>query len=180
MQFESLIDLWIISTSTFLVMLFIRALVHKASDLARFTGYLSSYEVLPQASLTTVTYGLIFIEALTVVLLIVSQFTQIGAAFAIGILLTYAAVIALNVYKGNLEIECGCGGPAMYLSYGLVWRNLAIATMALPLFLIARQPISFTDTAVAVASGAVLYLLYVAIEQLMANLNQFYLKASFH
>jgi hypothetical protein len=179
MQFESFIDLWNVSTSTFLVLLFIRALLHKASDLARFTGFLSNYDLLPQASLKAFTYVLIFIEALTVVSLLFSQFTQIGAAFAIGILLTYAAVIALNVYKGNLEIECGCGGPAMYLSYGLVWRNLAIATMALPLFLIARQPISFTDTAVAIACGAVLYLLYVAIEQLMANFNQFYLKAYF-
>jgi hypothetical protein len=177
MQFESLINLWNISISTFLILLVTRALLHKAADIDRFTGFLSSYRVLPQASLKVFTYGLIFVEALTVVMILISNFTQIGAAFAIGILLTYAAVIALNVYKGNFEIECGCGGPAMYLSYGLVWRNIAIATMALPLFLIARQPISFTDTAVAVVSGAVLYLLYFAVEQLISNFNRFYLKA---
>jgi len=180
MQFESLINLWNISTSTFLVLLITRALFHKAADIVRFTGFLSSYRVMPQASLKAFTYGLIFVEALTVVMILVSHFTQIGAAFAIGILLTYAAAIALNVYRGNFEIECGCGGPAMYLSYGLVWRNIAIATMALPLLLIARQPIAFTDTAVAVVSGAVLYLLYVAVEQLIANFNRFYLKAPFH
>jgi hypothetical protein len=179
MQFDALLDLWVTTATTFLVLLFARALLHKAADLGRFTGFLGNYNVLPPAGLTIAAYGLITLEGLIVLLLVTPQLNQLGAALAIGVLFLYAAVIALNVARGHREIECGCGGPAMLLSYSLVLRNIAVATIALPLLLGGDSPISTTDTAVAVACGAILYLFYVVAEQLLANVNQADLQGSF-
>lgn len=179
MQFLALIDLWSTTVTTFLVLLFLRALFHKVSDLFRFTGFLGNYNILPESALTVGAYGLMASEALTIVLLIVPQFNQFGATLAIGILLLYAAVIGLNVSKGNFQIECGCGGPAMHLSYGLVLRNLLIAIMALPMLLSIHNEISLVDTVVAAACGAILYSLYVVGEQLAANSNQAHFQGSF-
>ena len=179
MQFDTLLNLWITTATTFLVLLFIRALLHKVSDLVRFTGFLGNYNVVPHASLTIAAYGLIAVEGLIVLLLVTPQFNQLGAILAIGVLFLYAAVIALNVAKGNREIECGCGGPAMLLSYRLVLRNIVLAAIALSLVFSIYGPIAMTDTAVAVACGAILYLLYVVAEQLLANLNQADLQGSF-
>ena len=179
MQFDALLGLWAATASTFLFLLFLGALFHKASDLVRFTGFLDNYNVFPQAILTVSAYGLIMTEALITVLLLPPQFNQFGAALAIGLLLIYATVIALNVAKGNIQIECGCGGPAIHLSYALVLRNVAIATMTLPLILAEHNPISLTDTAVATVCGAILYLLYVATAQLSSNLNRFHSEGFF-
>ena len=123
MQFDALLNLWITAATTFLVMLFLSALFHKASDLVRFTGFLGNYQVLPHASVTAAAYGLMVCEGLIPLLLLNPQFKQLGATLAMGVLLLYASVIALNVAKGNFKIECGCGCPAVHLSYGLVLRN---------------------------------------------------------
>lgn len=179
MQFLALIDLWNATVTAFLVLLFLRALFHKASDLVRFTGFLGNYHVLPQGGLTVGAYGLMASEALIIVLLLIPQFNQFGATLAIGILLLYAAVIGLNVAKGNFQIECGCGGPAMRLSYGLVVRNLLIAIMALPMLLNIHNEISLVDTAVSAVCGVILYSLYAVGEQLAANSNQVHLQGSF-
>ncbi len=172
MQLDALINLWITTATTFLVLLFLSALFHKASDLMRFTNFLGNYQVLPNASLTPAAYGLMVCEGLVSLFLLTPQFKQLGATLAIGLLLVYASVIALNVARGNFKIECGCGGPPMHLSYGLVLRNVVIAAMSLPLAFSKNSPTIFIDTAIAVAAGAVLYLLYVVAEQLLANLNQ--------
>lgn len=177
MQFVTLLDLWAVTTTTFLVLLFLRALLHKASDLVRFTGFLGNYHVLPRASLTGAAYGLMVIEAAIVVLLLTPQFNQYGAVLAVSVLLAYAAVMALNIARGNLQIECGCGGPPMLLSYALVLRNVVIAVMGLSLLWVVRTPIELLDAAVAVAGGGILYFLYVAAEQLMANSNHYHIQS---
>jgi Methylamine utilisation protein MauE len=171
MHLIALLDLWIAAATTFLALLFLRALLHKASDIERFTGFLTNYHVLPQAWLKTASYSLIAGEAFIVALLLTPASNESGVAMAISLLAVYASVIAINVAKGNTRIECGCGGPAMHLSYALVLRNIVIALMALPLLMVAHSQLTLMDTAVAVACGAILYLLYIAAEQLLANFN---------
>lgn len=172
MLFDALLKLWATTMTTFLALLFLSSLFNKATDTERFIGFLGNYNLLPQASLNFFTYCLMACEFLIVTLLLVPQANKLGASIAIAILMLYASVIAINVFRGNLGIECGCGGPPIHLSYGLVFRNLAIAGMALPLLFRIDDPIAFIDIAVAVASGALLYLFYLASEQLLANLNK--------
>lgn len=166
-----LLNLWVAAGTTFLSLLFVRSLMHKVSDVERFKGFLANYGVLPNAWLSAGANLLMGVEGLIVVLLITPTFNSLGTLMAIGLLMLYAGVIGLNVAKGNMRIECGCGGPAMHLSYGLVLRNLIIACMGLPMVLIQNTKLTLIDASVAVACGAILYLLYIVAEQLLANFN---------
>jgi hypothetical protein len=171
MRFVELLNLWVAAGTTFLALLFVRSLMHKVSDVERFKGFLANYGVLPSAWLIVGANVLMGVEGLIVVLLITPAFNYLGALMAIGLLMLYASVIGLNVVKGNTRIECGCGGPAMHLSYCLVLRNILIACMGLPMVLIQNTKLPLIDATVAVACGAVLYLLYIVAEQLLANFN---------
>ncbi|MGZ8251034.1 MAG: MauE/DoxX family redox-associated membrane protein [Methylophilaceae bacterium] len=171
MRFIELLNLWVAAGTTFLVLLFVRALLHKVSDVERFKGFLANYGVLPHAWLKAGANFLIGVEGLIIALLITPTLNSVGAVLAMGLLMLYAGVIALNIAKGNVLIECGCGGPAMHLSYGLVLRNLVIACVGLPMVLIQNTKLPLIDTSIAVACGAILYLFYIVAEQLLANFN---------
>jgi len=172
MQLNQLLSLWIITTSVFMAILFIRALSHKVTDLDRFVGFVDNYRLVPHSMRTITTYSLIVCEALVSVFLLIPSFVKVGAALAISMLLLYAFAIALNVTQGRVEIECGCGGSPMNLSYGLVLRNFGLALLAAPLVFLMPNPLSLIEFVVAAFCGVVLYALYAIGEQLMVNFKK--------
>jgi len=171
MEFAQLLSLWVVSGTTFLVLLFLRAMIHKLADIERFSGFVSNYQLLPRAWIKQAVYLIVWLEGLIIIMLMIPTLNRAGALMATGLLMTYAIAMLMNLVKGNNQIDCGCGGPAMHLSYGLVLRNAVMAMMAVPSILLPNTQLAIRDTGVAVMCGTILCLLYSVGEQLIANFN---------
>lgn len=147
-----------------------RGLWHKLSDYAMFRATLADYGIVPERLVPAAAVGLAAAEALILAGLLVPE-TRAAAAFAAaGLLLLYAAAIAVNLRRGHVTIDCGCGGPGHGLSWLLVARNLGLALVAL---LAACAPgsraLGLADWAMFAPAVATVWLLLAAIEQAASN-----------
>ena len=102
-------------------------------------------------------------------------FAGLGAAPGLagaGLLLVYAAAIALNLARGRDAIDCGCGAPGDERSIGvdLVARNLVLAALALGAALPATaRALTWLDLASAAAAFAAAAALLAAAEHALSN-----------
>ena len=120
------------AATVFLGLVFLKALAHKLADLDLFTGYVAEYGLLPEAAVGAAARALVAVEAFVVVGLFVPAVHPLAAGAAIGLLLFYAAAMALAIGRGLHGIDCGCGGPVQPVSWALVGRNVAIVLLGLP------------------------------------------------
>lgn len=171
MEFTQLLSLWAVTGTTFLVLFFLRAMIHKLADIDRFSGFVSNYQLLPLGWIKQAVYLIVGLEGLIIIMLMMPPLNRLGALMAISLLMVYAVAMLINLVRGHNQIDCGCGGPAMHLSYGLVLRNTVIAMMAVPSILLPDTQLAIMDAGVAVMCGAILCLLYSVGEQLIANFN---------
>lgn len=169
MQWGEIMSFLPVFCKTFLILLFAMAVIHKLSDVDRFTGYLAHYNVLPEAWLRQSAFVLIAAEILTIVLLLSTPWEWLGACLACGLLGLYAASILRNLRLGNTAIACGCGGPVIHLSLRLVLRNLLLGSMALPLLLIEPSPLSWAEALVIITCSVATFMTFLIAEQWLAN-----------
>ncbi len=144
--------------------LFSLALYHKLRDWAGFRRALAAYRIVPSSLVPMVAVVVVLLEAAVVF----GRF----AALAGVVLLAYAAVIAVNLVRGRDRIDCGCGGVAgrERLSWWLVGRNVVCAAGAFAASSRANlRDLEWMDAFSVVAAVAVLFALYVATDQLIAN-----------
>jgi hypothetical protein len=84
----------------------------------------------------------------------------------------YSLAIAINLVRGHTSIDCGCSGAGMRhtLSKWLLVRNLILIAAALAaLAPNSQRQLHFFDGWIVGAGVGVLALLYIAIDQLLAN-----------
>jgi hypothetical protein len=158
----------------FLATLFARAAWHKMSQSQSFRAELSAYKLLPEFLIVPATYVLVATEIFCTAGIL---FSNIAIEAAITLLLLYGAAIDINLWRGNRNIDCGCGGwlsPRKTLSGALVIRNLLLALLAfICLLLPAPANLSTGDMLLALLIAFVLWLLYEAIEQAMGNFQHY-------
>ncbi|MEM1436062.1 MAG: MauE/DoxX family redox-associated membrane protein [Pseudomonadota bacterium] len=154
-----------------LAALFLSAAYHKLHDRLRFQAQLAEYELLPSALVPAVTGLLATVEIVVGLSLLTPPAWLVSAPLAAGLLLTYAAAIAINLLRGRTHIDCGCGDAPQLLSGWLILRNLALTGGALAL-LSGSATVGTTpwfSYLVAVALGGLLALTYSALTQLLEN-----------
>lgn len=152
----------------FLVLIFARALFHKATAYAEFRATLAEYRLLPERVGDVAAIALVIAEAVILIGLLVpvaSQTAHWGAAALLGL---YAVAMAINLLRGRDRIDCGCGGSGQSLSWGLIGRNAVLLVAA-----VLAAPVSISldggEAAVAVAAIASLWVLLILFEQLLGN-----------
>jgi hypothetical protein len=144
--------------------LFSLALYHKLYDWAGFRRALTDHRIVPPSFVPTVAVAIVLLETAVVF----GRFTALGGA----LLLAYAATIAVNLLRGRVRIDCGCGGVAgrERLSWWLVGRNVVCAVVA---FVASSRPspraFEWIDVFSVTAAVATVAALYLAIDQLIAN-----------
>lgn len=148
--------------------LFAHAAVVKLGDPALFEQHLAAYGV-PHGLLAVATRAVPALEALAAMLLLTPPLRTPGALLAAALLVVYAAAMATNLWRGH-ALDCGCGGPALPVSWALVARNAALAGLALA----AAAPPSarmmgHADFAVLAAAVALASLLYAAFNQVLRH-----------
>ena len=155
-----------------LALLFLGASRHKLRAPAAFRTSLANYRILPERSLAWAAPSLAGFELAIGVSLVLPGFAGVASWAAATLLFSYTAAIVVNLARGRREIDCGCGGPGSRrpLSGDLVLRNGVLIGAALVSALpVTTRPLVWMDTVSAVASVAVLGLLYMAIDGSLAN-----------
>lgn len=161
-----------------LALLLLSASLHKFADRARFTGVLAAYKLVPEVVLPVMVIAVPLLEmVLGLAWLTGLQPTVVAITTAL-LLALYTSAIAINLLRGNVDIDCGCGFSGhkdsstdyQRLSAGLLLRNLLLIGLALTALLPTNERmLGFLDYLFVAMACCGLFLLYAAGNQLLAN-----------
>jgi hypothetical protein len=156
-----------------LALLFLVAAAHKLREPTRFRDTLVDFRLIPAALGPSVATLLIVAEVVTAALLLVEVRRPTGFVAAVALLVLYAGAIAINLFRGRRDIDCGCAGPALRhpLSGALVARNAFIAAVAAAACTIATEPrrLVWVDALTVVAAVSTMAALYSAVDRMLAQ-----------
>lgn len=148
---------------------------HKLVPATAFEAILANYRLLP-ASLCKVAARLVpGVEALLGLGWLTGFAMPVVASLTAGLFAVYGVAIAVNLLRGHVDIDCGCGlggkSPAgRGLSWLLVARNgLLVMAALLPLAAAAPRNLGAVDWVTLAAALVTAALLYGAVTQLTAN-----------
>jgi Methylamine utilisation protein MauE len=153
-----------------LLLTFARGAWHKLADHPMFRAILENYEIVPARFVPAVAIGLTAVEAAIALCLLFPGTLSLAALSALVLLALYAIAMAINLRRGRVNIDCGCGGPGHGLSWILVGRNFGLMAVAL----IAAWPaldrvMDLADMLVLVAAVGTVALVLVIVEQAGSN-----------
>jgi hypothetical protein len=155
------------------------AALGKVRDFARFTGVLRDYQVMPARCVVPAAMIVIVTEGFITLTIWFSTLRAIAVGVAIALLASYALAIALNLWRGRREIDCGCsfggigeGGTGEPISWVLPFRNGLLALVCLIAGLPEARELSLPGWGVAVVAATVLTICYRAWGVLLANRPQ--------
>jgi len=146
--------------------------VQKIRDWNGFRTALAAYRLLPEALVMPAALALPILEVIAGAALFTIPFRVPGAALALAVLLTVTAAVAINLLRGRIDIDCGCGGVEgrQRLSWGLVARNAVLmAAVALGAQAPAGRELGLIDHGTLFFASLALYGLYASASQLLAN-----------
>lgn len=164
--------IFILASALTLAVLLASAATHKVRAPARFAKQLADYQLLSDSAVRPLARVIPLVEWMVAFALLIPA-SRGGAALAAGGLIAlYALAIAINLWRGRRDIDCGCAGPdqAQPLRPLLLLRNSALVGLALLAGVtpVARD-LGVFDSFVSVAATAVLLLVYAAADGLLAN-----------
>ncbi len=147
--------------------LFLFGALHKLRDVRDFRGVLAAYRLLPERALAAVAWCVAVAE----VIVGIAALTQQPIAFvAAALMLTgYGVAMLVNLLRGRRFIDCGCGGDAQPISWGLIARNaVLVCVCGVALLAPYVRAFGWIDF-VSVGFGVLLCgLIYGAVNQLLA------------
>jgi uncharacterized membrane protein YphA (DoxX/SURF4 family) len=106
---------------------------HKLCELNAFTRSISDYELAPASWSPALARGLMVTEfALGLGLLIALTRTP-ALILSVALLSVYTLAIAINIFRGRRDLNCGCSGPGGEQPIGdwLLGRNLLIIALGI-------------------------------------------------
>jgi hypothetical protein len=146
---------------------------HKAASHEKFRAALADYQLLPRSIVGPAAWLLAGCEAVLGLGWLAGSARPSVAAATAALMTIYALAVAVNLWRGRVHVDCGCGFGAdrgTLLSWWLVMRNLVFAGLAL----IGGLPTTSRDlgmydwiTLVLVLAGSVLA--FAAASQLASN-----------
>ena len=151
--------------------IFALAAIHAMREWAVFGAIVEEYRLVPRPLALIAARILPPLELIVAAALLLPTASRIGAVLGFCLMLLFTAAIIVNIARGRVSIDCGCGGAAgQRLSVGLVLRNvgmllvLATACMAPP-----RGAVDAMSAVRMVGASLALVGLYFAASQLMKN-----------
>jgi uncharacterized membrane protein len=154
--------------TSFLCLVFARALVHKLGGFEEFVGTVANYRLVPWPRAVAIV--LTTVELAIVVALVLPASRQAAAVACAALLVAYAVAIAINLRRGRTAIDCGCGGPGQGISPLHVARNAVLVLFAVPVALIESPALTELAASFVVAGGFLtLWMTFLAFEQLLGN-----------
>jgi len=159
------LPVWI--AAALIATLLAHAALAKLADAALFEQHLAAYRV-PDAWRWLAARSIPALE-LAVAVMLLSPWRSVGGLLAASLLAGYGATMAWHRWQGH-ELDCGCGGEPLPVSWSLVARNALLALLAL----LAASPLAdrrmgLADFAVVAASVPLAALLYAALNQVLRH-----------
>lgn len=158
-----------------LSVIFLAGAGQKLRDPALFRAAIENYRLVPDALAAVTAIFLPLWELTAGALLLVPALSAAGGLMALLLLLAVTAAIVINLLRGRVDIDCGCGSLTGHvgdqtLSWGLAVRNAVLAAAVLLALRddTARALVWIDYLSVAAATLALIGL-YLAANQLMAN-----------
>lgn len=150
-------------------LVFVLAAAQKAQHWRIFSGVLANYRLLPAITIAPVALLLPPAEMLVGLLLLSAQVRPFGEVGAVALLGLFAVAMAVNLKRGRIQIDCGCGRSFLKqtLRWGLVWRNAGLAALLLP-SLSFTGPTGLTTALSGIAAGLAFFVLYLLLNVLFA------------
>jgi hypothetical protein len=157
-------------------LMFLLAGYHKLAEAAQFRVTLLEYQVIPESLVAPISRIVPIIEILLGGAWLVGYYQAGLTATASALLLgVYALAISINIYRGRVHFDCGCGfgGKSeneQFLSGGLVLRNVLLIVAALATLMPATsRELGFSDYLTLIVALLAMTLLFGAANQLLAN-----------
>ena len=157
-------------------LMFLLAGYHKLADGAAFRITLLEYQVLPDGLVAPASRIVPVFEILLGAAWLFAWYAGgVTAVASAGLLGIYAAAIAINIMRGRVHFDCGCGfggksDNEQYLSGGLIARNIVLIAVALATMLpVTPRELVFADYVILFAALLAIASLFGAANQLMAN-----------
>ena len=112
-------------------LLFGMAGLHKLRNQQETQQAIDDYEVLPRNLVTPARWVIPLVEIAIAIGLLVPAASKIAAISGAGVLTLYALAMAVNLYRGRRDLECGCsfGTAQQSVSELLVARNILLAAL---------------------------------------------------
>ncbi|WER48400.1 MauE/DoxX family redox-associated membrane protein [Cupriavidus sp. WKF15] len=157
---------------TFLALLFLVGATLKAMAFEEFTGTIAAYRLIPDAAVKAAAMLVVALEAVSGVLSLQLLSVSGGAWVPVGFLGIVTLAVGINLARGNVDIDCGCGVAqgSSRLSWPILARNTVLILVAAGLTAVpAGRALSLFDN-LSIAGGAMSLLgVHVAFTQLIAN-----------
>lgn len=154
-----------------MAVIFAQAAWHALRDVGAHAGSVAGYRLLPHWAVMAAAWALPLLSVAAALLLVVPVAAHAGAVLGLALMGVFTAAMAVNVQRGRVHIDCGCGGAqGQRISGAVVVRNLLLLAL---LGVAVRFPaVGVLDgvALVGVAGGGLaLAALYFAGSQLLAN-----------
>ena len=161
------------SLSVAFALLFLVAAWHKFSDRKQFVATLGNYQMLPDIAIQPVAAIIPVAELVLGGLWLFGWFVPATALVSASLLGIYAWALSVNLVRGRVHIDCGCGfgrAAGQSLSWSLVLRNIVLIALVGPVVLPSTgRPLFFADYFVAFVAVLTAVLLVASAEQLIKN-----------
>lgn len=120
-------------TVILLAAMFFAAGVSKLRALDTFEGVVHNFRLLPDALVRPVACVIPAIELAVAAALLLPATRLYGAWAAAALLVVFTVAVAINLFRGRREIDCGCFSSELKqkLSWWLVLRNVSLMAFAL-------------------------------------------------
>ena len=154
--------------------LFVVGGCQKLGDPANFQHVVSDYKIFQETWSPLLARLLPFIEVCAGLALLVPVVRGTALVLLAALLATYTAAIAINIFRGRLDIDCGCAGPGQEqtISTWLLGRNTVLMLSALLAYsAIEGEVLGPVGWSIAFLGTALAALMYHAFNQLIANKN---------
>ena len=155
-----------------IALLFASAAAQKLRSPAHFAEIFAGYRLLPDTLARRLAWLIPCIELAVAAALLWEPGRRPAVICAAAIMLAYASGLAVNLFRGRLDLDCGCGAAhdRRALSAWMVWRNVLLASVlgiaALPW---SPRACGLTDLLTVMAGVVVCAALYAAVDRLLGD-----------
>jgi hypothetical protein len=149
--------------------------LHALRDWTMFGGIVEQYRLVPRWLAMISSRILPPLELAAAAALVLPVTSRAGAVLGFCLMALFTAAITVNLARGRVSIDCGCGGVSgQKLSAGLVLRNLVIMMgLAVALAAPPKGAVDGTILIGVISATLALVALYFTANQLMANFQAF-------
>jgi hypothetical protein len=156
-----------------LALILFAAAWHKLAEPNAFLSALSAYRLLPGRLLEPAARLVPVLEIALGVAMLVPATRTPGLWGVAALLLAYAGAMGINLLRGRSYIDCGCGGAAHPLSWGLVVRNLVLAAAAVAVSgPVVDRSLTWLDAFILVAGVLAFFAAYLMADELLRQASR--------